>query len=556
MSVVFQPVQEHGEDDAVAEGKRVIDGNRNRSYDFAAAVEFVPGESPVFELVNHMPKFRVHLRRPQWLVRAVTKCWLLAVLLTFGALAAAQTAVVLAPVPQLQFFDQSGRPLAFGCVFTYQVASTTPLGTYTDYTGVTQNANPVILSAGGSANIWLQAGQAYTFKVMSSGGSNCSSGSTLYSVNGIGGGASTLTSVITYSSTPVFIVSAQNQLFEITLTGNASAQPLSFVAITPPSVIFFQITQDASGGHTFSWPANSVGGCTIGAAANQVTTQEFLYDGVNATATGPCVTGNGPAISTGAISATGSVSSTGQFISTLLTGTAPLVVASTTQVANLNVSELESATWEAPGPIGSTTPNSGVFSTLTANTSFTLNGSTAQTAVQGADASLLSAGTIDSGAAVPLCTDANHGATTTCTGSGPTFAPHRITLSSPVSLPNGSQTIVLTESVTFPSAPGTYRAVVSYGYFTSAGCATTAEVIDTTNNKAYAVSFQDSNGGSGTGGGMGSELTYITYAAGGTATFTLQIVPDASVTAEVNSALITFSPAEPTYLSVTPVLSN
>ena len=324
----------------------------------------------------------------------------------------AQTAVVLAPVPQLQFFDQSGRPLAFGCVFTYQVASTTPLGTYTDYTGVTQNANPVILSAGGSANIWLQAGQAYTFKVMSSGGSNCSSGSTLYSVNGIGGGASTLTSVITYSSTPVFIVSAQNQLFEITLTGNASAQPLSFVAITPPSVIFFQITQDASGGHTFSWPANSVGGCTIGGTANQVTTQEFLYDGLNATATGPCVTGNGPAISTGAISATGSVSSTGQFISTLLTGTAPLVVASTTQVANLNVSELEGATWEAPGTIGSRTPNSSVFSTLTANTSFTLNGSTAQTGITGTDTSLATAGTVAASQPV-VCSDGNSGFTTT-----------------------------------------------------------------------------------------------------------------------------------------------
>jgi hypothetical protein len=39
------------------------------------------------------------------------------------------TPVVLAPLPQLQFFDQTGIPLAFGCVFTYQVATVTPLGT-------------------------------------------------------------------------------------------------------------------------------------------------------------------------------------------------------------------------------------------------------------------------------------------------------------------------------------------------------------------------------------------------------------------------------------------
>lgn len=215
----------------------------------------------------------------------------------------AQVAVVLAPVPQLQFFDQSGNPLAFGCVFTYQVASTTPLSTYTDYATGTPNQNPVILSAGGSANIWLQAGQAYSFRVKSAGGSKCSSGSTLYTVDGIGGGGSTfLTTNITYSTTPAFPVAAQNQLFTLTLVGNASAQPLTFVGVvTPPSAVFFQITQDGSGGHTFSWPANSIGGCTIASGANQVTTQEFVYNGNNATAVGPCVTGNGPVIAAGNI---------------------------------------------------------------------------------------------------------------------------------------------------------------------------------------------------------------------------------------------------------------
>lgn len=226
---------------------------------------------------------------------------LFAFFLLLASFSAAQTSVVLAPVPQLQFFTQTGEPLAFGCVFTYQVASVTPLTTYTDYTGTTQNANPVVLSGGGSANIWLQAGQAYTFVVKSAGGLNCSSGATLYTVNGIGGGSSTLLSVIPYSSTPIFAVSAQNQMFEITLSGNASAQPLTFVGITPPSTIFFQITQNASGGNTFAWPANSVGGCTIGAAANQVTTQEFVYNGINATAVGPCVTGAGPSIDVGEI---------------------------------------------------------------------------------------------------------------------------------------------------------------------------------------------------------------------------------------------------------------
>lgn len=60
---------------------------------------------------------------------------------------------------------------------------------------------------------------------------------------------------------------------------------------------------------------------------------------------------------------------TGKFTtvqSTQATGTAPFIVASTTQVSNLNVSSLVGATWIAPGTIGSTTPSTGKFTTLTA----------------------------------------------------------------------------------------------------------------------------------------------------------------------------------------------
>lgn len=55
-----------------------------------------------------------------------------------------------------------------------------------------------------------------------------------------------------------------------------------------------------------------------------------------------------------------------QVTSTVTTGTAPLVVASTTVVANLNASTLGGATFAAPGVIGGTTPAAGTFTTLTA----------------------------------------------------------------------------------------------------------------------------------------------------------------------------------------------
>jgi hypothetical protein len=53
------------------------------------------------------------------------------------------------------------------------------------------------------------------------------------------------------------------------------------------------------------------------------------------------------------------------FTSTQATGTAPFTVTSTTNVANLNASSINGATFASPGAIGSTTASTGVFTTLT-----------------------------------------------------------------------------------------------------------------------------------------------------------------------------------------------
>jgi len=210
--------------------------------------------------------------------------------------------VVPVPYPQFVSYLQNGTPNAFGCVFTYSVNTTAPLPTYTDGYSGTLNQNPVGLSAGGTASIWLQTGTLYTLVVKSSGGTNCSSGSTLYTVNGIGNGGTTQTIAVPYSATPTFTATSQNTLFTIILTGNAVMLPLVTSGLQSPAYITFQLTQDATGGRTFTWPSNIIGGCTIGSLPNQVTTQEFIWNGTNATAAGPCVTGNGPSISVGSLS--------------------------------------------------------------------------------------------------------------------------------------------------------------------------------------------------------------------------------------------------------------
>jgi hypothetical protein len=277
-----------------------------------------------------------------------------------------------------------------------------------------------------------------------------------------------------------------------------------------------------------------------------VTTLEMVYDGTNATAVGPCVTGNGP------------TSSVSQLTSTIATGNPPLIVASQTEVTNFNSNLLEGFDWASPGALGATAPNTANVTTLE------LGGSVPQTGVQGGgsggDTKLLAAGIVSGTPGVVFCTDTNGGATTTSCAAA-FNPPQRVVLSAPVSMTGNSQTLILTETVTFPSGPGVYRADVRYGLFLTVGPnACVGEVIDTTNAKAFAVSGQDSNG-VGYIALSGAEISTNTYAAGATAVFTLQAVCNDAATphlvgATVNSDLLTISPAEPTYLSVTPVLSN
>lgn len=68
-----------------------------------------------------------------------------------------------------QFFDDSGDPLSGGKIYTYAAGTTTPLTTYTNSTGVTPNANPVVLDSAGRVpeEIWLDSTLNYKFVLQS-----------------------------------------------------------------------------------------------------------------------------------------------------------------------------------------------------------------------------------------------------------------------------------------------------------------------------------------------------------------------------------------------------
>jgi len=75
-------------------------------------------------------------------------------------------AVNLSPIGNgFQFFTILGQPLAGGKIYTYQAGSSTPLATYTDNTGATANANPIVLGTDGrpTSEIWLTYGYNYKF---------------------------------------------------------------------------------------------------------------------------------------------------------------------------------------------------------------------------------------------------------------------------------------------------------------------------------------------------------------------------------------------------------
>lgn len=107
-------------------------------------------------------------------------------LLVFALPLQAQTVVAPSPVAKQQFFAANGSPLSSGCIYTYITGTSTPLPTYTDFTGTTQNPNPIILDGGGFAAIWL-SNSTYRFKLVANDGLNdgCASGAVQYTIDGI-----------------------------------------------------------------------------------------------------------------------------------------------------------------------------------------------------------------------------------------------------------------------------------------------------------------------------------------------------------------------------------
>jgi hypothetical protein len=270
------------------------------------------------------------------------------------------------PIPFIKptWTNQSGQPCS-GCMLgTFQAGTSTPLVTYSDAAGTIPNSNPVILDAYGRANVFLGS-SAYKFVLQSPGGV------TYWTEDNI-----TATSLSLLASNNVW---TGTNTWQSTSTFNGPVTMTVGFTSSGPNVL------GGGGSMSGSWS----GSPTFTGNPNFTGTPQFA-----------------------------NASFTGQIFDSV-TGVPPFVVNSNLEVANLNANLLENCDWASPCAIGGTAPNTAIFTTLRANTSFNINGSTNQVGIQGTDTHLLTAGTVASGAAHGLCTDANGGATTTgCATSG------------------------------------------------------------------------------------------------------------------------------------------
>jgi len=86
-----------------------------------------------------------------------------------------------------QLFDNQGRVLAGGKIYTYIGGTTTPTATFTDNTDFVTNPNPIILDSAGRVptEVWLEEGQANKFVLTDSAGNVLGTWDNISGVNDI-----------------------------------------------------------------------------------------------------------------------------------------------------------------------------------------------------------------------------------------------------------------------------------------------------------------------------------------------------------------------------------
>lgn len=94
-------------------------------------------------------------------------------------------------VGNIQLLDNNGEPCTACVLYSYQAGTTTQQATFTDSTATVFNPNPIPMSSGARANIWLTTGAFYKLQAcLQNDGAFCAPADVLFSVDQVPGGAS------------------------------------------------------------------------------------------------------------------------------------------------------------------------------------------------------------------------------------------------------------------------------------------------------------------------------------------------------------------------------
>lgn len=202
-----------------------------------------------------------------------------------------------------QFFDNTGLPLAGGLLYTYAAGTTTPAGSYTDYTGTILNPNPIILDGAGRVpnEIWLTVGSTYKFVLQTSAAVQIGSWDQISGAansSSLSGGAANqivyqsatgVTSFVTAPTTASTFLEWTGSAFAWATSGTGTANNIaggaanqilyqtgsgatSFLSAPTTSNTYLQWT-----GSAFTWAASTSGGPSL--TANQTWTGSNVFAG-------------------------------------------------------------------------------------------------------------------------------------------------------------------------------------------------------------------------------------------------------------------------------------
>ena len=197
---------------------------------------------------------------------------------------------LLSPNPKQQFFDANGDALVGGKIYTYEAGTSTPVATYQDASGVTENTNPIILDSRGMCNIWLLTTVSYKYVVKDA------NDTLIFTTDNIG---VTLTTA-SFAAPPIIGNDTPNSAFftTISLTANTASKLNVGTTGERPTPVTGMVRYNSSltkfeGYGASAWGA--LGGGATGGGPDEVfvengqivTTSYTISTGKNAMSTGP-----------------------------------------------------------------------------------------------------------------------------------------------------------------------------------------------------------------------------------------------------------------------------